>query len=319
MGRLTRRRFVGVATAAATTAALKVNAIAPGATSRTVASRTAGGRLAATAWVPLPLGEIRPTGWLQRQLRLQADGLSGHLHEFWPDVGPESGWLGGPGESWERGPYFVDGLLPLAWLLGEQRLKTTTLQFVEWTLEHQAPNGMIGPTSNDDWWPRMVMCKVLAQYHDATGDARVLTVLTRYFSYQLAALPTRPLRGWGKYRWQDEALVVEWLYERTADAFLLRLLELLRAQGYDWIAGFANFRHTGTTSRADLAAAAHRGDETMRMETHGVNNGQALKTAAVRYRLSGDKAAEHANFQRQLTTLDASTACRTACSRAMNT
>jgi len=50
------------------------------------APRTAGG-LAPPAFTPLPLGAIRPTGWLQRQLRIQADGLSGHLDEFWPDVG----------------------------------------------------------------------------------------------------------------------------------------------------------------------------------------------------------------------------------------
>jgi hypothetical protein len=43
---------------------------------------------------PLPLGAITPLGWLQRQLRIQADGLSGHLDEFWPDVG-QSQWFGG--------------------------------------------------------------------------------------------------------------------------------------------------------------------------------------------------------------------------------
>ena len=70
------------------------------------------------ALVPLPLGAVRPNGWLQRQLQIQAAGLTGHLDEFWPDVGKNSGWLGGTGESWERGPYFVDGLVPLAYLLG---------------------------------------------------------------------------------------------------------------------------------------------------------------------------------------------------------
>src|ERR1700721_3036575 len=71
----------------------------------------------------LPLGAIKPAGWLARQLRIQANGMGGHLDEFWPDVGPNSGWLGGTGESWERSPYFVDGLIPLAYLLDNDVLK----------------------------------------------------------------------------------------------------------------------------------------------------------------------------------------------------
>ena len=252
----------------------------------------------------LPLGEILPAGWLLNQLSIQARGLSGHLADFWPDVGPNSGWLGGAGESWERGPYFVDGLLPMAWQLNDPALKAKAMTFIDWTLDHQQPNGMVGPTSNDDWWPRMVMVKVLAQYFDATQDPRVVPVLTRYFHYQLESLPERPLRDWGKYRWQDEVLIVEWLHDLTADPKLPQLAELLRQQGYDWQAGFKNFRHTGPTTRAYLDTAAVGGNKPDGMETHGVNNGQAIKTSAVTFRRSGDLAAERINFQRQLDTLD---------------
>ena len=292
---LTRRKFIEVGAAAAAAVALQQES--------GLASEQRE-RLAPATFVALPLGQIRPAGWLRRQLGVQADGLSGHLEEFWPDTGPDSGWLGGPGESWERGPYFVDGLLPLAWLLNDERLKAKAMRFIDWTLNHQAPSGMIGPASNDDWWPRMVMVKVLAQFHEATADHRVIPVLTRYFHYQLAALPARPLRDWGKYRWQDEVLVVEWLYERTGDALLLRLARLLEQQGYDWIEAFANFKHSGVTSGVEIKAAAARGDRSKAMETHGVNNGQALKTAAVRYRLFGEKAIELTNFKRQMATLD---------------
>ncbi|MGL5697920.1 MAG: hypothetical protein ACRCYL_01255, partial [Kluyvera sp.] len=47
-------------------------------------------------------GKITPQGWLKRQLTLQAQGLSGQLETIWPDVGSNSGWLGGSGESWGR-------------------------------------------------------------------------------------------------------------------------------------------------------------------------------------------------------------------------
>ncbi len=117
--------------------------------------------LAANAFYLLPLGSIRPSGWLRQQLQIQADGLGGHLDETWRDVGPNSGWLGGSGESWERGPYFLDGLIPLAWLLDNPALKAKAQRFVDWTLDHQAPDGMIGPSRNNDWWPRMVMLKAL--------------------------------------------------------------------------------------------------------------------------------------------------------------
>jgi len=60
---------------------------------------------------PLPLGAIHPLGWLRDQLRVQADGLSGHLDEFWPSVA-DSRWIGGGSEGWERGPYWLDGIVP---------------------------------------------------------------------------------------------------------------------------------------------------------------------------------------------------------------
>src|SRR2546429_7372247 len=173
--------------------------------------------LPSNAFYLLPLTSIKPKGWLRRQLEIQANGLSGHLDEFWPDLGPNSGWLGGNGESWERGPYFLDGLVPLAYQLQDQKLIAKAEKWVNWTLQHQQANGMIGPEKNDDWWPRMVMLKVLTQYQEATRDSRVIPLMDRYFAFQTGEMPKRPLRDWGKYRWQDEVLSVVWLYNRTGN------------------------------------------------------------------------------------------------------
>jgi hypothetical protein len=246
--------------------------------------------LAPSAMMPLPLGSIRPTGWLRDQMKIQANGLGGHLDEVWGDVGPNSGWLGGAGESWERGPYFLDGLVPLAWQLDDQRLKRKAQPYLDWTLSSQTPIGMFGPKSNNDWWPRMVMVKVLAQYEEATGDPRVLPFLSRYFAHQLAALPTRPLRDWGKFRWQDNALVVLWLYNRTGDPKLIELAKLLHAQGFDWQADFADFKYKAPITREFIKLNEDKsGLNDLALATHGVNNGQAIKASPVWSLLSGSE------------------------------
>jgi hypothetical protein len=259
--------------------------------------------LAQNAFYLLPLGAVRPLGWLKKQMQIQANGLSGHLDETWADVGSNSGWLGGTGESWERGPYFLDGLVPLAYLLNDARLKAKAQKFFEWTLTHQASNGMIGPTSNNDWWPRMVMLKALAQYQEVTGDPRVIPVMSRYFAYQLSELPARPLRDWGKFRWQDNALIAIWLYNRTGDPKLLQLVRLLQAQGHDWQAQYSDFKFTQPVTREMIKPDEGRGLADLALSTHGVNNGQALKAAPV-WSLVSNTDLDRSGFEQMLAALD---------------
>jgi hypothetical protein len=246
--------------------------------------------LTANAFYSLPLGTVKPMGWLRAQLEIQRNGLSGHLDETWADVGPNSGWLGGTGESWERGPYFLDGLVPLAYLLDDARLKAKAQKYIDWTLQSQTPNGMFGPKSNDDWWPRMVMLKVLTQYAEATGDARVMPLMQRYFAYQLAELPRRPLRDWGAFRWQDNALSVLWLYNRSGDPKLLELVRLLHAQGFDWVENYADFKYKDRITAEFIKLDQGGGMKDLGLSTHGVNNGQGIKTGAVWSMVSGAEA-----------------------------
>jgi hypothetical protein len=223
----------------------------------------------------LPLGAIQPRGWLRDQLRLQADGLTGHLEAIWPDVGPNSGWLGGSGESWERGPYYLDGLVPLAYTLGDDALIAKARPWIEWMLGSQDASGFFGPANNRDWWPRMVALKVLTQYADATGDERVVPFLTAYFRHQLAELPGNPLQAWGQARGFDNALSVWWLYRRTGEAWLLDLTDLLRQQTLDW----------ETYLTRDLITGPAR---LFSHFTHGPNVAMGLKAAGVTYLRDGD-------------------------------
>jgi hypothetical protein len=229
------------------------------------------------AFDPLPLTAVHPTGWLLDQLRIQAAGLTGHLDEFWPDLGPNSGWLGGTGESWERGPYYLDGLVPLAYLTNDPRLLAKVHKWVDWTLDHPRPNGWLGPDRGGDWWPNFVLLKVLTQYYEATQDRRVIPALERYFALQAAELDRRPLKEWAIYRWQDEVLSILWLYNRNGDARLLDLARKLHGAGHDWEAQFADFPFTIKTPKAQANLASH-----------GVNTGMALKAAPVWWLLTGD-------------------------------
>ncbi|WP_033293215.1 beta-L-arabinofuranosidase domain-containing protein [Amycolatopsis jejuensis] len=227
-------------------------------------------RRATGSWSELPLGAIRPSGWLADQLRLQASGLTGRLEEVWPDVGPDSEWLGGTGENWERGPYYVDGLLPLAHVLDDAQLRARAEKWVEAILGSQRADGQFGPKSNEDWWPRMVALKVLIQHADATDDERVAPFLERYFRYQLEHLPDRPLASWGAARGAENALAVYWLYRRTQESWLADLGRLLLAQTSDWVTFLGKELTPGPTRQ-------------MQHLKHCVNVAMGLKKAAVEY------------------------------------
>ena len=240
----------------------------------------------------LPLTSVAPKGWLLDQLRIQAAGLSGHLDEFWPDLSANSAWLGGPGEGWERGPYYLDGLVPLAYLTGDPALIAKVQKWLKWTLDNQRPDGAIGPVKNQDWWPNYVMLKALTQYQEATGDPRVIPLMERYFAYQAKNLDARPLKEWAVFRWHDEVLTVLWLYNRNGDKQLLDLARKLHEQGHDWEAQFANFSWKDKVTGADAKLA-----------THGVNNAMAMKAAAVWWSVTGDKGDRDALY-RMFETLD---------------
>ena len=196
---------------------------------------------------PAPLGTVQPRGWLLREFVVQKNGLTGHIDEIWEDLGENSGWLGGTGENWERGPYYLDGLVPLAYALNDAALKAKAQPWIEWMLKSQREDGFFGPADNLDWWPRMVALKVLTQYAEATDDPRVIPFLERYFRFQLREMPSRPLAMWAAARGQEQLHPMLWLYRRTGEPYLLELAGLLRRQGYDWGGFFTHFPYEKTT------------------------------------------------------------------------
>ena len=151
--------------------------------------------LAPNAFAPLPVGAVKPKGYLLDVERTMASGLTGNITKVWDSL-KDCAWFGGSGDNWERGPYYMDGLIPLAWQLGDEELKSLVMKFIEWTLASQREDGFFGPADNNDWWPRMVVLKCMMQYFTATGDKRVLPFMNKYFAYQYKMIDEQPLYIW---------------------------------------------------------------------------------------------------------------------------
>ena len=98
---------------------------------------------------PFTVKEIKPQGWLKKQLEIQADALSGNLHKFWPDI-KESKWIGGDREGWERVPYWLDGYIPLAFLLEDEEMKKVAKQYIHAILASQKEDGWICPCEDGE-------------------------------------------------------------------------------------------------------------------------------------------------------------------------
>jgi hypothetical protein len=193
--------------------------------------------------------ELECRGWLRERLLLQAEGLGGHIEELWPDLGPDSAWKGGRGEAWERGPYYLDGLVPLAFALGDGTLIGRARVWIEAILASRRPDGYFGPPSNPDWWPRMVALKALLSWYKAMGDDRIVDLALDYARYQLSRLTCEPLSNWAAARGGENALVALELFSMTGEEVLLDLAEACLEQSLPWKDVFASFpyeRPTGT-------------------------------------------------------------------------
>jgi len=239
------------------------------------------------AFRPLPLGRIRARGWLGRQLRIQADGLSGHLDEFWPDI-RDSKWLGGEAEGWERAPYWLDGVIPLAFTLGDDLLITKVTGHVSTIIAREHEDGWLGPREmsgpggagrapRHDIWSLFLVMKALVQFGEATGDERIAGVVERCLRAIETRIDTQPLIDWAKFRWFDALLALFWLYERTHERWLLDLAVKLQAQGFDWIRFFERWPLTEPTPRGKWNFMGHV-----------VNNAQAIRAPGLCWRLTGD-------------------------------
>lgn len=249
--------------------------------------------LAGNALIKLPLSSVKPTGWLEHQLRAQANGLTGHLDEFWPDI-INSAWKGGKGgDAWERTPYYLDGLVPLAYILDDSTLKAKAQPFIEWMLSSQRDDGWFGPGQHWETWPQAVANKVLASYYEATGDERALNHIKNYFNYLAEMKPDFPAKDWRGQRAMEHAVTGYWLYRQTGDTKILKTIEKIQKNSPDWTSYYDKFPWD---EQAVIDGKIPHNWDADGLTAHVVNNAMAFKYPGIYFQQSKKKKHKNASY-----------------------
>lgn len=242
-------------------------------------------------WQLYTTQHIKPQGWLRRQLEIQAKGLSGNLDLVWRDV-RDSAWIGGDAEGWERVPYWLDGFIPLAYLLEDEQLIARAKKYIDAILAAQRPDGWICPCAEEDIptydsWAVQLIGKVLTVYYQCSGDDRVPGALYRIHKnyYDLLSSGKIQLFKWGKFRWFETFIALDMLYKMYGEEWIRKLAHILREQGADY---------------ASFTDRWCRYLNKWTFETHIVNLGMMLKYEAVSCDLLGEEYTDRAETLRAL-------------------
>ncbi len=222
-------------------------------------------------------GEVKPGGWLKDQLRLQAEGLSGNLDKVWPDI-RDSKWIGGNRDGWERMPYWLDGFIPLAWLLDDEDLKTRASGYINVILKKQEEDGWICPCTQEerreyDLWVAFLICKVLVVYHDCTGDERIEEAVYKTLKSLYGHLEKRTVFDWAAARWFECLISIFWIYERRPEEWMLDLARTLKIEGFDYQALYSQW-------------AFQKPENRWNFKSHVVNLAMSLKAEALYSRMA---------------------------------
>lgn len=224
---------------------------------------------------------IYPLGWIKDQLITQKNGLTNNLQKFWPDIA-QSGWIGGDRESWERVPYWLDGYIPLAYLLKDEEMINTSKFYVDSIISRQQDDGWIAPKKEErskyDVWGIFIMLKALNNYAEINNDKKVYEAIYKALKALDKHIDQYPLFDWAKQRWFECLIPLYSIYHIYHESWLIDLASKLHDQGFDFISYYQNDFPTKSVPKGEW-----------RQDTHIVNNAMAVKCYALYYLLTNNK------------------------------
>jgi len=272
--------------------------------------------LVPNALIKLPIGSIKPGGWLREFLIRQKNGLTGHLGEISAWLQKEdNAWLDENGKGnwgWEEVPYWLKGYANIGYILDDQEMIKEAMIWIEGTINSQQPNGFFGPDfawksyiSEDqrtdkqkqqelqvrDFWANMIMLYCLQSYYEYSGDERVIDLMTKYFKYQLSVPDEQflsEMKYWQRIRGGDNLHSVLWLYNRTGEDWLLELAEKVHRNTAPWSSRGHSMSDIGNPKHVREGMEWPDWYRNL-IDWHNVNVAQAFREPAQYYQLSHDE------------------------------
>ncbi len=209
--------------------------------------------------IKMPVGTIKPHGWVRTQLELQADGYTGRLTELSRFLEKENNaWLSPTGQGehgWEEVVYWLKGFSNLGYVLDDERIIREAQLWIDAILASQKDDGWFGPDSGrkgvaarnvgrDDLWPNMIALFCLQAYYEHSRDPRVLDLMTNYFRWELTVPDEQFLPPyWQQQRAADNLYSVYWLYNLTGEEWLLELADKIIRNMANWTDGVPNWHN----------------------------------------------------------------------------
>ncbi|KAH8817480.1 duf1680 domain-containing protein [Xylogone sp. PMI_703] len=257
---------------------------------------------------PLALGSIKPSGWLKDQLELEAAGLAGNMFDFYRFV-HDAKWIGGSTEYSaldEASPYWFNGLVPLAFGLGDERIQSQVKYYLDYVLDHQQSDGWLGFETTHETrglWARCLLLLGLMQYAEAdpTQTERIVDAMHRYIELAHSMLQNNytgllvhgddifDTAGFGVGRTHEMHIPLQWLYEnypRNNSQIIWETMELMIDGGVLWGADWRTFWVEGVYP----TVYDERSYNLSWVFIHGVNMAEGLRYPLAIYRMTHDEA-----------------------------
>ncbi|KAI0766666.1 hypothetical protein BD413DRAFT_615077 [Trametes elegans] len=247
--------------------------------------------LAPKKFLSIPLGNVKPAGWLRDQLLVQTNGLAGHEHDFY-DYVADSDWIGGKSyysSLEEAGSYWFNGMVPNGILLDDPTIKSQVQQFLDYVLDHQDSSGWLGPEANTTkpryLWGRYPFFFGAIQMVEADPSQtdRVVSALHKFVALANTMLHDgEGLEDWARTRWEDFVMVLQWLYDfhpERKEALLVDTMKMLKLTGDPWEDVFKE-------EYFPQGPVEHLENPFPVLTWHGVNMAEGLKALPATYRFT---------------------------------